>query len=470
MDASFEAREDFLGLYSIEDIGANTITTSLKDIFVRFDIPMSKFRGQCHDMAAAMAGKKTGVATQIKKLELRALYTHCYGHALNQACNDTIKGCNLLRDTLDVALEITHLVKDSSRREAIFNRFKGAKDFEKGSPGIRVLCPTRWRVKADIFKSILDNYQLLLEVWEESLNYVNDVEIRNRIRGVTSYMTKFDVFFGCILGEKILRYTDNLARALQAHNLSASAGQRMASVTVSALDGMRNETVFREFYDSVERSAKSLDIEEPAITRQRRPPKRIDSGTLPYKYQSCRDMYRAIFYEAIDLITTGIRSRFDQPGYEMYVNLENLLTKSCKGEPCDDEFNAVTQFYGSDFKPADLRCQLSLLGSMLPKQSDVKLSEISKFIQGSTSLFNEVATLLKLILVLPATNASSELSFSTLKRRKTALRSTMSQTRLNNLMMLHVYKDRTDALQGRKIGQDFVGYSEHRNAIFGDFV
>ena len=133
---------------------------------------MSKLSGQCYDMAATMAGKKTGVATQIQKLEPRAVYTHCYGHALNLACNDSIKTCKLLRDTLDVTREITNLIKESPRREAIFKRLKGAKELEKGSPGIRVLCPTRWTVKADTLKSVLDNYETLIEVWEESLGYV----------------------------------------------------------------------------------------------------------------------------------------------------------------------------------------------------------------------------------------------------------------------------------------------------------
>ena len=116
VDENLEAHEDFLGLHNVEDTSANTITKTIKDVFLRFDIPMSKLRGQCYDMAANMAGKKTGVATQIQNVEPKAIYSHCCGHALNLACNDTIKSCKLLTDTLDVALEITHLIKDSPRR------------------------------------------------------------------------------------------------------------------------------------------------------------------------------------------------------------------------------------------------------------------------------------------------------------------------------------------------------------------
>ena len=36
-----------------------------------------------------MSGLKSGVTTLEEEPE--ALYTHCYGHALNLACGDTIK-------------------------------------------------------------------------------------------------------------------------------------------------------------------------------------------------------------------------------------------------------------------------------------------------------------------------------------------------------------------------------------------
>ena len=52
--------------------------------------------------------------------------------------------------------------------------------------------------------------------------------------------------------------------------------------------------------------------------------------------------------------------------------------------------------------------------------------------------------LTKLILVMPATNAISERSFSALRRLKTWLRSTMNQTRLNWCMILHIHNDDTD--------------------------
>ena len=71
---------------------------------------------------------------------------------------------------------------------------------------------------------------------------------------------------------------------------------------------------------------------------------------------------------------------------------------------------------------------------------------------------------------MPATNATSERSFSALRRVKNYLRSTMTQSRLNNLMILYVHKDQTDSLSLPCIAQEFVDNNhEVRHRIFGSF-
>ena len=73
-------------------------------------------------------------------------------------------------------------------------------------------------------------------------------------------------------------------------------------------------------------------------------------------------------------------------------------------------------------------------------------------------LFNQIDRLLHIILTVPVTTSTAERSFSTLRRLKTYLRSTMTQTMLNNLMMLHIHKDRTDKLDICDIAKEFVAY------------
>ena len=74
-----------------------------------------------------------------------------------------------------------------------------------------------------------------------------------------------------------------------------------------------------------------------------------------------------------------------------------------------------------------------------------------------------------MILVMPATNAVSGRSASALRRVKTYLRTTMSDARLYNLLVLHVHKDRCDSLVLADCLNDFVSGSEHRLSLFGKF-
>lgn len=71
-------------------------------------------------------------------------------------------------------------------------------------------------------------------------------------------------------------------------------------------------------------------------------------------------------------------------------------------------------------------------------------------------LFPHVEQLLRLLLVLPVSSASSERSFSSLRRLKTWLRTTMTQQRLNHIAVLHTHQEELDALDTTKILQEFI--------------
>ena len=124
VDSGFEVHEDFVGLRDVKSTDAETLSAELKDVLVRLHLSPSKMRGQCYDRASCMAGVKSGVAARLSREEPRAVYTHCYGHALSLACSDAIKQCKVMKDSLETTHEITKLIKLSPRRDALFQQFK----------------------------------------------------------------------------------------------------------------------------------------------------------------------------------------------------------------------------------------------------------------------------------------------------------------------------------------------------------
>ena len=175
-----------------------------------------------------------------------------------------------------------------------------------------------------------------------------------------------------------------------------------------------------------------------------------------------------------------IQDRFKQRGYKIYSNLEQLLLKVCQQENFDQELEDACSFFKDDFERETLRAQLITFGidfqrKVNTKDDIVKIKptwvDIKEYFQSlqvsQKALLSQVCNVLKILLVMPVTNATSERSFSALRRVKSYLRSTMHQQRLNHLMTLHVHKHATDMLKSSDIASEFVEDSDHRLKIFG---
>ena len=84
--------------------------------------------------------------------------------------------------------------------------------------------------------------------------------------------------------------------------------------------------------------------------------------------------------------------------------------------------------------------------------------------------FSQVTTLLKISLALPATNAVSEQSTSTLRRIKNWLRTSITQGRLNRCMLLAIYKEMMDKLTLTDVAaNEFCSGSDERSRLLGHF-
>ena len=448
------------------------------------NLPLSKLRGQCYDGASAMSGAKSGVAMKIREEEPRAVYTHCYGHSVNLAICDAVKQSKPIKNALETTHEITKLIKHSPRREGIFKNIKSASDAigDNHSPGVRVLCPTRWTVRADSLASIICNYAALQHTWEEAVDVARDTETKARIGGVSAQMTKFNFLFGTFLGEMLLRHSDNLSKTLQKKSISAAEGQQVGRMVIDTLQSLRTEDSYDLFWAKVSTMAETadIDVEEPQLPRRRKTPKRFDDGLTSGEFHdSPKVYYRQLYYEAIDSIVSSLKDRFDQPGYGVYCRLEELLIKASCKEDFKASFDFVCSFYKDDFD-SDLLCaQLKTFGLdfqaykeqttvLKPTIFDIR-DYFKSLSHAQRQLLDQVCRAVQLILVMPATNATSERSFSALRCVKGYLRSTMGQQRLNNLMVLHVHRDRTDSLNLIDVANDFVKDSDQRANVFGKF-
>ena len=160
---------------------------------------------------------------------------------LNLAVRDTIKKIALLNDTLDMAYEITKLVKNSPKREAEFHRSRTLGHMERGfyvynmdSPTLKILGPTRWTVQAASLSAIMKIYRTLMNLWGWVQDNVSDSDMKARIIGV---QTKIQILISSMDFSLplVLSHSNNLISSFQRAELCAVGVQKNAKFSVTVL-------------------------------------------------------------------------------------------------------------------------------------------------------------------------------------------------------------------------------------------
>ena len=220
----------------------------------------------------------------------------------------------------------------------------------------------------------------------------------------------------------------------------------------------------------VEQCCEQIGILHPTLPRKRRAPACFEVGSGEgFHSETVEDHFRRQYFE---VLIASITKRFDQLGYRMYKNLEDLLVTAANGKEIEAYLKTVTAFYRDDFDSSLLSAQLQNLATHFDGNT-VTLRDCIAFLRGLSSaqryFFSEVCMLAHLIIVMPATNAVSERSFSAMRRLKTYLCSTMSQRRLNHLL-LNINREKADRLDIDCIADEFVRGSQHRLSQFGKFM
>lgn len=489
VDDNLDVSEDFIGFYELDNIKSETIVNAIKDILLRCHLNLDDCRGQTYDGASNMMGKRSGVSTRILAEQPKAVATHCQGHSLSLAMKSLTKDCTILRDVMGTAGEICVLVKYSPKREKmlgnIAENIEG--EFEESSRSdhqkLDKLCLTRWTVRAKCFKKIIDNYEGLLELWEQSLEGNLDFETRSRIGGCKTQMKLFKFYFGLILSQRLYAITDNLSKTLQQERMSALRGKELADLIVQTLENMRNERDFSLLYEKIKLSASKIEaISPPALTRKRRKPNysmlhyvtgNKEATAAAYYPENPYDHYKPIYYEALDSIVNAIKDRFDQPTFKLFAQVEQLFLKAVAKQDVTDELKVLETHFKGDYDAESLTAELQLLPTIFEFEP-INLEEVVKVLKSLSRekrmLIRNCVTIIRIILTAGATSATPERSFSMLRRIKTWLRSRMGQKRLNSLSILYDNKAILDEISLIDVANEFVDQHPDRKNTFGCFT
>ena len=112
-------------------------------------------------------------------------------------------------------------------------------------------------------------------------------------------MKTFDFLIGILLGELILRHSDNLSRTLQSPKISAAEAQKVVAMTVK---------MFKLFWTNTLRKSRELSVNEPELPRKRKTPRRYEVGESEGDFLADEEThYRVIYYAALDQVISTSR-------------------------------------------------------------------------------------------------------------------------------------------------------------------
>jgi hAT family C-terminal dimerisation region len=354
--------------------------------------------------------------------------------------------------------------------------------------------PTRWCVRSTAINAFIKNYEVTLATFDQlSSDKSVRSESRSKIDVVLKSLARVETYLGLLICSSLFGPCEELARLLQSKSMNLSSATTGARILCGTLSKMRCDENFAAIYKKAELAMEQLQLKPPkleSVHRRRRTPARFELTSNPsaaHEFSTHAERIRMQYFEALDILITAVEERFNQPGIEQLLKVEELIMLSANDNNNEALLKTVLEIYGQDFERngSRLKAQLIMLPQLIQdtklKVDDITRKEATKTVSGlvvflqsvppaSLNLFGEVLKLIRLLLVCPASAASAERSFSGLRRLKTWLRSSISQERLTHLAILHahqLYVDEHAAEVLRVVSQEFISKTEERESTFG---
>jgi len=471
VDDDLNPCEEFVGFYSVDGTTGKMLASCVKDCMLRYQLPLAKLRGQTYDGAANMSGAYNGCQALISREQPLAAYVHCSAHCTNLAACAVCSSSVMVRDSVQSVNDFGVLCSASGNLKSLFAKIAiSDADCQPTGPvrNIKPLCPTRWLVRVRAISATLDQYALILQTLEEAKSTCS-TEVSARASGLLTKFQDPTTLLGLNTAQVVLSALESLNRSLQSARMTVAGMLEAARTVKSQLQEMRQDGKFNELLVKVERQVKELDLEHLSVPRARQPPARFCGLAEAFHAKSVEVHYRIEYFKLLDVAIQQLDDRLlDCPGLARYCELEAILVSGQINEKVACLYPELASDGRSFQTQMDMFHSLpEIMRSPTSPNLEVCTSVLRNMTQAMRAMFPHVESLVRLLLVNPASSATAERSFSSLRRLKTYLRSTCGQQRLNGIALCHVHKDIIDNINVDEIMKEFILSRDNRAAIFG---
>ena len=235
----------------------------------------------------------------------------------------------------------------------------------------------------------------------------------------------------------------------------------MESSLLSVLKEKRSDACYDEYYAKAQSKCDELGItdQELPLPKRRRVSVRIDSAPeTEHQHQTSKDQYRVeFFFGTLDIMISALEDRFSGATCRVLKGFSALHPSRLSNDN-SSRIAELAEFYKDDLDTVSLMTEYQLFRRHVEFKECSSIVDVLKILhQKQLSLaYPNVTCLYKLCLTVPVTTASTERSFSKLKLVKTALRSTMLETRLSSLLILSIERDLTEKVNFKRVNDAFA--------------
>jgi len=452
--------ERFLEFVNMAAFDAQSLCDAIVHSLQAREFQLTKCVAQCYDGASVMSGKHAGVQQLFRERSgSPCFYVHCHAHRLNLVLVDCCKDISILSSVIGLMEAVYCFLTASVQRHAAFKQIQA--DDGLVPLELPMQSDTRWVCKHRAAKVFVSRFRCILATLH-NLGVSGSPRERAEAKGLVAQLSSFETLFVLHLLDRILPLVNSLSTFLQRKSGDAARVCSLVDATKHALVEMRTDDAFKNMYDKVVAAANANDISEPlsassqaetlsgAGQRKHVLPHRLDCSVVMcevgYRQRrqspgsNCHSLKRDMF-EILDKMTGELDRRFS--------GNEPFLRACCTTDPSSasflqfDEMLPIARafaYLGIDVEK--LKAQAAVALNMFRVSDHVSdtqgvLSELLKM----EAAFPDLLLFVQIVLTVPIASATAERSFSTMKRVKTYLRSTMTDQRLNNLCLLAIERE-----------------------------
>ena len=356
----------------------------------------------------------------------KATFVHCASHRLNLVVND-LNSVVSVRNACGTIKAIIKCFRDSPKRRKLI-------------PNVPLLSETRWTSKYKSIRIFSEKFPVFFSKLEE-LETGRDEKPETRQGALHLRHAAGNALFLICLGiiSKYSAILEPVTQMLQAVNTDILGVKNHIAKFVKTFKDHRecaNEMFTNDVMPWVKSVATELEID---LTMPRQCARQIYRGNVG---GTLEEYYcRTVFIPYLDSLIQSLDSRFGEQN-SSYFNIFCLHPNEIKQlsrSQFKESVSSINEVY-----PIDNLVQEALTWYDVQKHTSPSETQGMIDLLEETTVFPAVRKVILVALTLPATSCTVERSFSTLRRVKTWLRSTMGDARLSGLCMLSVHREKVD--------------------------